>query len=60
MFNQERHDIVQEIREALETRIAQLREVTGRCETCPDGPCEYCELRGCLALLERSQERGNQ
>jgi len=51
----ETSEFVQEIREALEARVAKLREAPGRCEQCPAGTCDYCELRGCLALLERSR-----
>ncbi len=43
-------------REEIEKQIAKLRAVPGRCETCPDGPCEYCELRGCLALRRRLEQ----
>jgi hypothetical protein len=51
----ERDIIIAEIKRALEGKVHQLRDGPGRCEKCPEGPCNYCELRGCLALLQRLQ-----
>jgi hypothetical protein len=58
--NETKQLITEEIRTAIEDRVARLRAAPGRCQQCPEGTCEYCELRGCLALLERSREGGNQ
>jgi hypothetical protein len=54
----ETNELIAEIRADLEARVARLQAAPGKCETCPAGTCGYCELRGCLALLRRSQQGG--
>ena len=49
--------IYTEIVADLKAKLAELEKQPGRCETCPAGPCEYCEFRGITALLKRAAER---
>jgi hypothetical protein len=50
------NQIIAEIVAALKAKLTELEKQPGRCETCPAGPCEYCEFRGVTALLRRAAE----
>jgi hypothetical protein len=50
------NQVIVEIVEVLKAKLTELEKQPGRCETCPAGPCEYCEFRGVTALLRRAAE----
>jgi hypothetical protein len=46
------HPVVLAFIDELQSRIAELYQGP-ICERCPERECDFCELRGCLALLSR-------
>ena len=59
--NETKQLITEEIRTAIEDRVARLRAAPGRCQQCPEGTCEYfpplfqCSTNSSVGVLPVSQ-----